>query len=311
MAHIEKRRRRGGVVWRARYRAPDGAERSRTFARRSDAEAFLTKVEDSKLRGEWVDPSLGKTCVREYADQWLTTKADVAPRTFVNIEARLRMHVVPHFGSMPLNRVRPSHVRALVADLVRAGYAPGTVKATYQIVAQIFAQAALDGLVARSPCVGIELPRDRHREEMRFLEAEQVNALADAVDDRFRALIYTAAYGGLRAGELAALSVRRLDLLARTLHVAESAGEVRGRLVVGPTKTGKVARSRCRRSWPTCSANTSGGIRRGRAGCSPRPRVGPFVTGTSTPVPSGPQSFVPASPMICGFTTCGIRAPRS
>jgi hypothetical protein len=110
MAHIEEHRRRGGVVWRARYRAPDGAERSRTFARRSDAEAFLTKVEDSKLRGEWVDLSLGKTDVREYAEQWLTTKADVALRTFVNIEARLRMHVVPHFGSMPLNRVRPSHV---------------------------------------------------------------------------------------------------------------------------------------------------------------------------------------------------------
>jgi integrase len=240
VAHIEKHRRRGGIVWRARYRGPDGAERSRTFARKSDAEAFLTKVEDAKLRGEWVDPSLGKTRVREYAEQWVTTKADVAPRTFVNIEARLRMHVVPYFGSMALNRVRPSHVRAFVAELVRAGYAPGTVKATYQIVAQIFAQAALDGLVARSPCVGVELPRDRRREEMCFLEPEQVNALANAIDDRYRALIYTAAYGGLRAGELGALTVRRLDLLARTLHVAESAGEVRSRLVVGPTKTGRV-----------------------------------------------------------------------
>ena len=71
VAHIEKRRRRSSVVWRARYRGPDGAERSRTFARKTDAEAFLTKVEDSKLRGEWVDPSLGKTRVREFADQWL------------------------------------------------------------------------------------------------------------------------------------------------------------------------------------------------------------------------------------------------
>src|SRR5437899_12857590 len=94
VAHIEKRRRRSSVVWRARYRGPDGAERSRTFARKTDAEAFLTKVENSKLRGEWVDPSLGKTRVREFADQWLATKADVAPRTLVNIEAQLRMHVV-------------------------------------------------------------------------------------------------------------------------------------------------------------------------------------------------------------------------
>jgi hypothetical protein len=81
VAHIEKRRRQGSIVWRARYRAPDGAERSRSFARKSDAEAFLTKIEGSKLRGEWIDPSLGNTRVREYADQWLTTKADVGPRT--------------------------------------------------------------------------------------------------------------------------------------------------------------------------------------------------------------------------------------
>jgi integrase len=240
VAHIEKRRRRNSNVWRARYRAPDGAERSRSFARKSDAEAFLTKIEDSKLRGDWIDPSLGKARVREYADQWLTTKADVGPRTFVNIEARLRMHVVPYFGTFPLNRVRPSHVRAFVAELVRAGYAPSTVKAIYQIVAQIFAQAAVDGLVPRSPCIGIETPRERQREEMHFLEPEHVNALAAALDHRYRALIYTAAYAGLRAGELGALTTRRLDLLKGTLHVAESAGEVGGRRIVGPTKTGRV-----------------------------------------------------------------------
>ena len=238
VAHIERRRDRG--AWRARYRGPDGRERSRSFRRRVDAEAFLVRVEDSKLRGEWVDPALGKVCVRDYSHEWLATKADVSPRTLVNIEARVRIHIDPYFGAMAINRVRPSHVRAFVAELVRDGYAPSTVKAIYQIVAQIFAQATVDGLVARSPCIGIETPPERQREEMRFLEPEQVNALAGVVDDRYRALIYTAAYAGLRAGELGALTIRRLDLLKRTLHVAESAGEVRGRRIVGPTKTGRV-----------------------------------------------------------------------
>lgn len=35
MAHVEKR---GAGRWRARYRDPDGRERSRTFARRVDAD---------------------------------------------------------------------------------------------------------------------------------------------------------------------------------------------------------------------------------------------------------------------------------
>lgn len=48
MAHIE---RRGPGRWRARYRGPDGKERSRTFDRKADAERFLVTVESDKLRG--------------------------------------------------------------------------------------------------------------------------------------------------------------------------------------------------------------------------------------------------------------------
>ena len=75
---------------------------------------------------------------------------------------------------------------------------------------------------------------------MHFLEAGQVDALAGAIDDRYRALVYLAAYGGLRAGELVALKVSRVNTLAGTLEVAEAASEVRGRLTFGPTKTGRV-----------------------------------------------------------------------
>ena len=56
---------------------------------------------------------------------------------------------------------------------------------------------------------------------------------------RYRAAIYLAAYGGLRAGELWALRVERVNVLGGTLEVVQSA-EREGRLVtLGPTKTGK------------------------------------------------------------------------
>ena len=50
-------------------------------------------------------------------------------------------------------------------------------------------------------------PRDI--EEMQFLEPAQINRLAATITDRYRAAIYFAAYGGLRAGELWALRVDR------------------------------------------------------------------------------------------------------
>ena len=48
MAHIEKR---GPKRYRARYRAPNGVERSRTFERRVDAERWLDRLRGDLARG--------------------------------------------------------------------------------------------------------------------------------------------------------------------------------------------------------------------------------------------------------------------
>ena len=61
--------------------------------------------------------------------------------------------------------------------------------------------------------------------------------LAAAADPRYALLVRFAAYTGLRAGELVALRVRHLNLLRGRCEVGESATEVDGRLVWGPTKT--------------------------------------------------------------------------
>lgn len=236
MAHVEKR---GQGRWRARYRAPDGRELSKTFDTRRDADRWLATVETAKIRGDWVAPELGKTTFGAYAPTWLATKAAVSARTLINVEGRLRNHATPFFGEMPLAAIRPSHVRAWVADLTASGLAPATVKGAYLTASQVFRAAEVDRLIARTPCVGIEMPRDRNRSEMRFLSAAEVAALADAIDDRYRPLIYTAAYAGMRAGEIGALKVDRLNVLSGTVSVVAAVSEVRGELVTGPTKTGR------------------------------------------------------------------------
>ena len=57
MAHVKKR---GPGRWRARYRGPDGRERSQTFDRKVDAERWHAQVETDKARGRWVDPAAGR-----------------------------------------------------------------------------------------------------------------------------------------------------------------------------------------------------------------------------------------------------------
>jgi len=58
------------------------------------------------------------------------------------------------------------------------------------------------------------------------------------IEPRYRALVLTATFTGLRLGELRALTRRRLDLLHATVHVVEQISELKhGELVIGPPKS--------------------------------------------------------------------------
>jgi integrase len=66
----------------------------------------------------------------------------------------------------------------------------------------------------------------------------EVTALADATPAEYRAMVYLGAVLGLRFSEVAGLRVGRLDLLARSLLVAETVTrDGIGRPVFGPPKS--------------------------------------------------------------------------
>jgi hypothetical protein len=48
--------------WRARWRDPADRQRTKSFARKIDAERFLLGIEDAKLRGAYVDPRRASGC---------------------------------------------------------------------------------------------------------------------------------------------------------------------------------------------------------------------------------------------------------
>jgi integrase len=227
------------AFYQVRYRDPSGKQRGQQFDRKLDADRFGSTVESDKLRGAWVDPDLAKTTFGAYVKAWLPSTSHLAPNTRLNIDGRLRNHLLPYFGELPLGAIRPAHVRGWVAEMIGKGLAAGTVTAAYRTLGKIIRTAEIDGHIVRSPLLGIDLPKEVARAEMTFLTASEVAALAEAVEPRYRALIYTAAYTGLRFGELAALKVERVNLLRGTVHVTESLSEVNGKLHLKGTKNGK------------------------------------------------------------------------
>ena len=95
MASVEKRVRDGRTRWYARYRTPDGKQRTRTFDWRLDADRFLVEVESSKHRGSFVDPRRSAVLVGAWATAWLAAQADLSPTTRARYESALTTYVVP------------------------------------------------------------------------------------------------------------------------------------------------------------------------------------------------------------------------
>jgi integrase len=236
MSHVEKRVQAGRVTYRARYRDPSGRERKRSFARMTDARRFLVGVEDSKLRGAYVPPEAGRDVFAEWAERWFRTTADLKPGTRRTYRQLLDNQVLPHFGSSTLAGVDRLAVREWVAALVEGGLSPSRIRNAHQVLAQVFTAAVEGGRLARNPATGVRLPKRVDR-EMLFLDAAQVEVLADAIGPHHRVLVYFLAYTGLRFGEAVALRVHQLDLLRGSCDVVESATEVGSALVWGLTKT--------------------------------------------------------------------------
>lgn len=83
----------------------------------------------------------------------------------------------------------------------------------HTVLSAIVSEAVELDLLPANPCTRMRgLPTVRTQEPV-FLNAEQIRALAEATPQHYRLLVYMAAYTGLRAGELAGLRRKDVDLL--------------------------------------------------------------------------------------------------
>jgi integrase len=249
---IEKRISRGTVRYYARYRQPDGAQRTKVFSRKVDAERFLTTVESAKLHGTYVDPSRGRITLGEWADTWLDAQTHLKPSTHERYAGILRAHVMPRWRRVPLAAISHAQVQAWISDLATK-HSAATVRKVHGVLLRVLALAVKDHRLTSNPAADVNLPRIVHSERQ-YLTHQQVAALADACadplnpskhrrltersNDTYRLIVLFLSYTGVRFGEMAALRVEQLDLDRRRAAIVRSVTPVQGRgLVWGTPKT--------------------------------------------------------------------------
>jgi len=225
--------------YQARYHGPDGIDRPApyTFASKTDAERWLTRVEADIIAGTWRDPNRGRVPLGPYLTEWIAHRTGIRVKTVELYRWLYRKCIEPAFKDRHLGDITPGQIRAWHAQLLADGVSATTAAKAYRLLRAVLNTAVDDELIRRNPC-RIKGAGSEPTPERPAATVAQVLDLAERVPGRYRALILLAAFTGLRYGELAALRRRHLGPKATSVTVAATVIEPKdGPLYFGPPKS--------------------------------------------------------------------------
>jgi integrase len=234
--HVRKREHKdaAGKVIRTDYQAryPDpkksGRRIEKTFARKRDADRWLTGQRAAVDRGDHLDPRESERRMHAVIDEWRSTWTGLEPKTRAGYENIISVHLVPAFGDLRVGQVTPDRVQEFVNKLA-ARRAPNTVRRVFTVLRGVLKMAVQRRYLGTNPCDAVALPKKPRATTGRdrlYLSAAEVRKLAEGIHPHYRVAVYVAAWCGLRAGELWALRRDDVDLLRGTLRVDEALKEI-------------------------------------------------------------------------------------
>jgi integrase len=228
--------------WQARYLDPEThrmVPAPQTFSSKTAADRWLAKKRTELDAGTAVDDRTGKRPLRDWwPDYWQNIQSNKA-RTLANYRASWTKRIEPHFGDMPVMRIKPRLIDVWIAAMVADGVSAAKAGETVGVLKRVLDLAVRDRAIPTNPCLqrSVKLPK-RPQMNRPVLSPAEVEKLAAAMPYRSdRVLVRLLAYGGLRIGEALALRWPNVDLARKVLTVRESVEDTMGTIIVGPTKT--------------------------------------------------------------------------
>lgn len=249
------------------------------YRTKRDAERALSEIVASVHAGAYVEPT--KQTLTEFATDWLTAiEPTIRPSTHHSYARNLRLHVLPHLGSVQLRRVDAGMLNGLYAALLadgkltnanggRGGLSPRSVRYVHTIIHRAFREAVRWGRIARNPADASDPPRASAvvRPTMTTWTADRVRAFLDhTAEHRLHAAFVLLATTGMRRGEALGLRWSDVDLTTGRVSISQTVIMVHHDIQIGGRRQrGAAARSR---SIPGPSARC-GSIGSGRplSGC--------------------------------------------
>ncbi len=238
-------------AWVVDYVDQAGKRRLKTFTKKKAADNYAATARVEIRAGVHTADSASIT-IAEAGKKWIETAELGAPErkpleraTVDAYRQHLRLHIEPYLGSVKLPQLSAPMVREFLDKLARGDMPGGAdpeprslamVRKVRVSLSALLADAQERGLVSRNVVRELRKTRGRRAEaqaekrQRGKLRAgvdiparEEIRAIVEAAKGRWRPLLLTAIFTGLRASELRGLRWEDLDFEKRELHVRQRA----------------------------------------------------------------------------------------
>lgn len=217
-------------------------------------DAEYAKFREEVESGEYIKPE--KMLFKAFVNEWLEkyAKNHLELRTIMAYESNLKIRILPTFGEMKLEDIKPIHIVNFLSKLENergdrksGGLSSSTIQMNYRILQNIFKRALEWKIIKNNPMSAVKNPKVTYKEFIPYDETE-VQKLLQALQSEpyhWRMMITLALTTGMRRGELIALEWKHIDWKASTIDVSQTlvfALKSENKIVVKEPKTKKSKR---------------------------------------------------------------------
>jgi len=193
--------------------------------------------------GTYHDPDKSRISLSDWFEEYMRLAGPSERKTRGDYQANFKNHVEPLIGHLYLSEIDGRTVaEVLHAVLTKKRRTKSDGKATarqvHALLGRLFSVAVHLGRLPRhfvNPASDIRPPKPEAR-DVRPLDIAEVEAIASATPEPYRAMIWLLGSAGLRVGEACALRWRDVDLEAGWVLVRRAFKEDGGKFYVGTPK---------------------------------------------------------------------------
>lgn len=207
---------------------------------KTEAKKQLAVFESEILGGTYQRPD--KLTLRQYYDTWHTEFAQktYSPKTLYNYELMIEGHILPKYGRMTLQEIKPIHVVSYVNELQKprtddtgkdTTLSAHTVLNHYKAFHSLLSVAHKWQLIASDPSKHAK-PKQPPKKKAAFEHGgsilEQLTQAIEHEPEDKQLLFWIAFVTSARQGEIAALEAKHIDTTEHTITFEQSLTDVKG-----------------------------------------------------------------------------------